>query len=283
MPALGLLRAGNFCKSLNSKMTTNNKIIKIIIATHKKYQMPKDEIYLPLQVGAKGKKSLGYMRDDIGENISSYNSFYCEMTGLYWAWKNLEYDYLGVAHYRRLFCLYKKKDKWDSVLTNEQIFELCDKYDIILPSKRHYFIETIYSHYAHTHYSEHLDVTRDVLTEMYPEYVPYYDRTLSRRSAYMFNMFIMRKDLVDEYSSFIFSVLEEVKNRVDYTGYTSFQKRFVGRISEIVFNAWLEKKKQDDKTLRIKKINCVYMDNIDWIKKGRAFLEAKFLGKKYLT
>ena len=30
--------------------------IKIIVATHKKYWMPDDEIYLPLHVGAEGKK-----------------------------------------------------------------------------------------------------------------------------------------------------------------------------------------------------------------------------------
>ena len=29
--------------------------VKIIIATHKKYQMPKDDMYLPLHVGAEGK------------------------------------------------------------------------------------------------------------------------------------------------------------------------------------------------------------------------------------
>ena len=29
--------------------------VKIIIATHKKYEMPKDDMYLPLHVGAEGK------------------------------------------------------------------------------------------------------------------------------------------------------------------------------------------------------------------------------------
>lgn len=45
--------------------------VKIIIATHKKYRMPKDKMYLPLHVGAEGKKDLGYQKDNVGDNISN--------------------------------------------------------------------------------------------------------------------------------------------------------------------------------------------------------------------
>ena len=81
------------------------KNIKIIVATHKEYNMPSDDIYLPVQVGAEGKKDLGYQKDNIGNNISKKNPFFCELTGLYWAWKNLKADYIGLAHYRRHFSL----------------------------------------------------------------------------------------------------------------------------------------------------------------------------------
>ena len=47
--------------------------LKIIVATHKKYWMPKDEIYLPVHAGAAGKKYIGYVGDDTGENISHKN------------------------------------------------------------------------------------------------------------------------------------------------------------------------------------------------------------------
>ena len=59
------------------------KDIKIIVATHKKYQMPNDDIYLPIHVGAEGKESIGYQADNVGENISNKNSYFCELTGLY--------------------------------------------------------------------------------------------------------------------------------------------------------------------------------------------------------
>jgi len=83
------------------------KNIKIIVASHKKYQMPEDDMYLPLHVGAEGKEKLGYQGDNTGDNISIKNPYFCELTGLYWAWKNLEADYIGLVHYRRYFSIKK--------------------------------------------------------------------------------------------------------------------------------------------------------------------------------
>ena len=61
--------------------------------------MPQDPSYLPLHVGAAGKADLGFTRDDTGPNISGKNPHFCELTGLYWAWKNLDADYIGLVHY----------------------------------------------------------------------------------------------------------------------------------------------------------------------------------------
>jgi len=79
------------------------KDIKVIVAAHKKYEMPKDKMYVPVQVGAEGKKDIGYTKDNTGDNISSKNSMYCELTGLYWAWKNLDADYIGLALIKNFF------------------------------------------------------------------------------------------------------------------------------------------------------------------------------------
>ena len=57
------------------------KDIKIIVATHKQYRMPKDDMYVPLHVGAEGKESIGYTGDNTGVHISfknsSFGEFFC--------------------------------------------------------------------------------------------------------------------------------------------------------------------------------------------------------------
>ena len=72
--------------------------------------MPEDELYLPVQVGSEGKEDIGFEKDNTGDNISGKNPFFCELTGLYWAWKNLKCDYIGLVHYRRYFSKKKMKN-----------------------------------------------------------------------------------------------------------------------------------------------------------------------------
>ncbi|MDR2491975.1 MAG: DUF4422 domain-containing protein, partial [Coriobacteriales bacterium] len=45
----------------------------------------------------------GMVLDNAGDSISSRNKSFCELTMLYWAWKNQEADYYGFCHYRRVF------------------------------------------------------------------------------------------------------------------------------------------------------------------------------------
>ena len=140
--------------------------IKILIATHKKYHMPMDDVYLPVRVGSVlAKDDFGYQRDDTGDNISEKNPYYSEMSAVYWAWKNLKADYIGLVHYRRHFSFKKKGSAWDSILTGEEAEQLCKEYDLILPKKRHLYIETVYSHYDHTFYGEQFDRARDIIAK----------------------------------------------------------------------------------------------------------------------
>lgn len=253
------------------------KNIKIIIATHKKYQMPDDEMYVPIHVGKEGKADLGYIGDNTRDNISLKNPYYCELTGLYWAWKNLQADYIGLAHYRRHFSFRKKsKNKFDNVLTEKETKKILEKTDIILPKKRKYYIETLYNHYKHTMYIDPLDQTEKIIEEKYNDYLPYFQKLKTRRSAHMFNMFIMKKEILDDYCVWLFDILSELETRADVTKYDSFHARFYGRISELLLDVYLQKN-----NLSYKEINIIYMEKINWFNKIKSFLIAKFSGKKY--
>ena len=264
--------------------------VKIIIATHKKYEMPKDDMYLPLHVGAEGKVDennrpldLGYQKDNTGENISELNASYCELTGLYWAWKNLDEDFIGLSLYRRHFCIKKSKRDFENVLSYKEIEPYLDSIRVFVPQKRKYYIESLYSHYAHTHYAEHLDVVREIIQKDYPSYLKSFDKIVKQTSGYMFNMMIMQRDLLDDYCTWLFDILFKAGEKINVGNENAFQGRFYGRISEIIFNGWLDEQIQSGKLKinEIKEIPCIHMEKINWLKKGTAFLNAKFLGKKY--
>lgn len=265
-------------KDINRK----NSSIKIIIATHKQYKMPKDNIYMPVQGGAEKSKNIkGYQPDNEGENISDKNNYYCELTALYWAWKNLKDDYIGLVHYRRYLTNEKKipkeeEKKFDYVLTEKQIKEKMKNADIILPKKRKYYIETLYNHYKHTLYVEPLDETRKIIEKKYPSYLKEFDKLKKRTSAHMFNIFIMKKELLNDYCIWLFDILFELEKNANIEKYDAFHARFFGRISELLLDVWIY-----TNNLKYEEVNMIDIPKVNWIEKGTAFLKAKFIGKKY--
>lgn len=253
--------------------------ITVIVAVHKKYQMPEEKCYLPLHVGKEGKPDLGYTGDNTGDNISYKNPYYCELTGLYWMWKNVSADYVGLVHYRRYFAGKRsiaRKDKFSRVLSEEEIRKLLMKCDIILPRRRRYFIENLYSHYAHTHYAEHLDQIRKIIMNKCPEYLEAFDKVMKRTSGHMFNIFIMSREKCNFYCQWLFSILEELENRVNLEEYDAFQARLFGRVSELLMDVWIEKNGYE-----YLEVPVISMEQINWFRKVTSFLKAKFSGKKY--
>ncbi|WP_278849777.1 DUF4422 domain-containing protein [Megamonas funiformis] len=252
--------------------------IKILIATHKEYWMPRDEVYLPIHVGKENKQELGYIGDNTGCNISIKNPNYCELTAIYWAWKNLKVDYIGLVHYRRYFtkhnfrnCEKKKRD----ILSKKDFENILKDVDIIVPDKRKYYIETNRSHYNHAHYKKDLDETENIIKEIYPEYSMAFNKVMNRTWGHMFNMFVMRKDYFDEYCDWLFTILFELEKRIDISNYTTMEARVFGFISELLLDVWLETKQ-----VKCKEVNVSFMERQNWIKKGTLFLKRKFISRK---
>lgn len=250
--------------------------IKIAVATHKKYWMPDDPVYIPLHVGHSlhKDKDFGYIGDDTGDNISDRNESFCELTGLYWVWKNLKADFKGLVHYRRHFTRgHFWFDKKSSVYTRSDFRQKLTETDILLPCRRNYYIETNQSHYAHAHYLSDLQQTRTVISTECSAYLPAFDRQMERTGAHMFNMMVMRSDYFDAYCKWLFSVLFEVEKRTDVSGYDAFQRRLYGYLSELLTDVWIETNR-----LSYKEIPVLFMEPQNWVKKGGKFLWRKWKG-----
>ena len=247
---------------------------KIYVVTHKKYPMPKDPLYVPIHAGAAiSEVKLPYQKDSEGENISAKNKNYCELTALYWIWKNDTSDNAGICHYRRYFGKHKgpAKDKSRLIARADNINGLLSVYDAILPKKRNYFIETNYSQYVHAHHSADLDVTKEILEEKYPEYVPAFDELMKRTDGHRFNIMIMKKELLNEYCEWLFDILFTLEERLDITGYSDYDARVYGFVSERLLDVWI-----NTKGIRYVEMPVINMESQHWPSKIAKFLKRKF-------
>lgn len=228
-------------------------VTKIVVATHKDYNIPKEDLFLPVFVGsALSKADLPFQRDDEGDNISDRNRTFCELTGLYWAYKNLKADKIGLCHYRRYFDL-KNID--------------LEKENIILPKKRHYYIETVYDQFGHAHGYKGLDTVRQVIASECPDYLESFDICMMRRGLHIYNMFIMKYELFIKYCDFLFPILFKAEEKLGETD------RLYGYLAERLLDVFLEKNNYSFIETKV-----IETEKTDWIRKIGMFLKRKYFG-----
>lgn len=249
--------------------------VKVIVATHKNYVMPADPMYLPVFVGKDLHPGVNhtFQGDNTGENISKKNPHYNELTALYWGWKNLDVDALGLVHYRRYLSL-KGGKQLANVLTEQETIDLLKQVDVILPKRRNYYVETNESHYLHAHEHAPFETMRKVIQEDYPGYAESFETVMQRTWAHMFNMFIMKQAPLNEYCTWMFDVLAKVEAQTNLTGYSVYEQRVYGFLSELLLDVWLDQHPE----YRTTEVKYVFMEHTNWLKKGGKFLLRKVVG-----
>ncbi len=223
---------------------------KIYIVSHKIEEDVNDIGYEYLHVGDKCKEHL-LNCDNTGDNISDKNKNYCELTALYWIWKNTNYDNVGLVHYRRFFLDKTSNIFFYRYLKINNINNILLKYDIILP-KIYTCKETLYLNYTKHHYGSDLDEIREVVKEIYPDYLSDYDYIIyNQNNFYTRNMFIGKKKIVDDYCKWLFDILFTFENKVNFSNRDDYQKRIFGFLSERLINVWLYHNKPKIKEVKI--------------------------------
>lgn len=109
----------------------SSREVKIFSVSHCRNPLPVSDFITPIQVGRKaGIQDLGYLSDDTGNHISEKNPTHCELTALYWIWKNLDTfpeNYIGLCHYRRYFILGPKESTISQVKRFIRRYALLEK------------------------------------------------------------------------------------------------------------------------------------------------------------
>ena len=247
--------------------------LKIYIATHKHFDPPKEKFYFPIQVGRAGKEDLGYLGDHTGDSISEKNQNYCELTALYWAWKNSDSSFVGLCHYRRYFdsqhtlgtindlrIISQEAFKKQS-FSEEQIGKYLKRFEVILPKPKVYYL-SVEKIYGYSHSAIDFRILTEVLEEMYPEYKKSWEKVTSFNNKLIhYNMFITSKEIVDAYCSWLFPLLFEVEKRVKISPY-DYDKRVFGFMSERLMHLYFTHNK-----FKIKFLPVLYVkDETDQLK-----------------
>lgn len=270
------------------KTMDDKKNVTIYIASHKECFVPPLSTFCPIQVGAAkaDHRIEGFAGDDTGDNISLKNPFYCELTALYWAWKNSASDHIGLFHYRRYIAMReveKEEDNWGNIvferpddhalsmmgLDDKTIQDMVKQYDVITVKGRHFYLpengkipENVHDSYrlGKDHHIEDLDTAAKVLLEKYPEYEEDVRDYLHGTTSYECNMFIMRRDILDSYASWLFDILFETERRLSLENYNIFEARVMGYIAERLFGIYYSRLKRDPDVRTLEMNKSLFLD-----------------------
>lgn len=249
----------------------NSTKTKIIVCYHKDSYIFRNDVLLPIHVGKEisANTILDIEKDNTGENISAKNPYYCELTGLYWLWKNVKAENYGLFHYRRFLDIrdkYSKKDPlypsllhlkdWNGSIIDSQM----ELYDVILPNKNEFELN-MYDYYKRDHVINDFDIVIDIIKKDYPQYINACEKSLNHNKCYFYNMFIMKKNLFNEYCTWLFDILQKAESQIDLKGRDSYQRRAFGFLGERLLNIFVQYKTETNQNIKIKTVNNIFIND----------------------
>ena len=246
--------------------------IKILVATHKKIDMRSfGECYSLIQVGAALHDKLEYLHDDEGVNISEKNSIYCELTALYWGWKNIISEYKGLCHYRRYLAKhYYSFNDIKNVYSEKELLKILDNYDIIVPKKKYRSLNNSwYPTLEELERDRSYCVIKEAVLQVCPEYLSTVNSVFLSKKMFFCNVMIAKTEIYDNYCDWLFKlekVIEGILNRKD-----GIRPREMGFLSEWLLDVWVEYNLSDlkvkytplariDRPKNLKNVACVFLE-----------------------
>lgn len=190
---------------------------------------------IPIEVGSACRDEqhpLRYRtRDDINNNISKLNPYYGELTGVYYLWKNMKFnsqDIIGFAHYNKVLFVKSRKIKK------------------MLSQKSGWIVRKPEKIKAHS-YPNDVKILREVLKKDFPSYYIAWEYLYTqdgaskedRRNCISSQMFFTTKGEFEQYCNFLFSVLDEVYEKIGNVKRDKFHKRYCAFLGERLLSVYL--------------------------------------------
>ena len=214
---------------------------KIYVVKHKEINCVCGRSYQTIGVGINKDLFNCDLRDDVGENIASYNNLINECTALYWLWKNADTDFIGLNHYRRYFESPINKG-WP--IQDWEIEEILKGTDIIV-TKPVFFSDNMIQQLKVTVCAEALEQSLFVMQSIFDrksnKELQAFNLLLSEMCGfYSCQMFVMSKERLNEYCSWLFPIIFEMIERVEIKeDWDQYSKRIIGFWAERLLTVWL--------------------------------------------
>lgn len=183
---------------------------------------------IPIQVGA-GLTDIRVAEicDDMGDNISLKNVNYCELTALYWIWKNCldkeratEKKYYGLFHYRRVLDM--------SETDIQKMIE--HDVDVILPFPMMSEPDIREHHKRYVKESD-WEAMLQALKELHPEYAEAYNFIFTQPFMYNYNIIIAKESVLADYCGWLFPILQRTEELSNPKGWERAD-RYIGYLGE---------------------------------------------------
>ncbi|MBS1066942.1 DUF4422 domain-containing protein [Gluconobacter kondonii] len=259
----------------------------IYVCYHSLTHQVEDTVFKPIQVGSdQARFDLFETKDNTGDNISSKNDQYCEMTAVYWAWKNdKQSEWIGLMHYRRFLDFTQrdmKPDKFGCIsvpqltpktlnffgITDEGFYKCleenpdCDGFFPKKWSPRDIGYQTVKDHYALSadHFEKDLSIIRSIIQGFSPEYLDAFDRYMSSDIGYFTNIFVLKREPFNKYCEWVFPILEKFSTQVDISNYSKQAKRVHGYLAERLINVFFLS--EQNKNYKFVELDRVFFENV---------------------
>lgn len=212
--------------------------VEMFVITHKNLFLKIPKNYKIIGVGEYGKDNKkDILSDSTGTNIAEKNPNYCELTAIYWLWKNYNLpDYIGICHYRRFFV----EGIFSKIYSTDKILKIMKKYDVILPHKVTKKPD-IWQYFANSISGREKDLIslEKLIQNCYPEYFESFEKIMHSDAISYCNMCVMNKRDFCDYCSWLFELLQKYEKMVNLEGYTKQEQRIYGFMSEFLLNVWI--------------------------------------------
>lgn len=194
---------------------------------------------MPIQAGASlADKIIANIRDDEGTNISDKNRMYCEMTAVYWIWKNTDHDWVGIEHYRR-HLLVKPK------MLKENVDAIMPLPYICYPNEMAQFLRFTTE--------DVLDALLMALNALHPEEYDSYLKILYGKYQYTYDLVCARRYVFDNYCRWFFEITEYMERSFSKKVPELIETRAFSYVAEVLTNLYFMYHQRDLRILHVEK------------------------------